>query len=370
MTNKSGGEALRVAIIGTGFGSRVQLPAFLGSSETNVVALCGRSDAKTKTVAAKFGVRAVYTDYEQMLVDVEPDLVSITVPPHLHHDITLAAIQAKAHVLCEKPMALNTSQAQYMLERAEKAKRIHVIDHEFRYLPARYYQRVLVDQGFIGEPVLLEATYMTSMRWDPNRQWNWWMDVTCGGGVWGALGSHFIDAFRWLSRRKVQAVTGALHTSPPFGKRPAAEGGEREVTSDDTATVTLEFEGGLRGVINLCAVAGGETQRLAIHGTEGALVVEDDLRLWGRRRDKPLELIDIPSEYEPPLWLPDENLLLGPFAKLAGLMVDAIRGRALVSPPTFADGLAVQRVLDAARLSSSEGRRVDIREIQPVSDDT
>ncbi len=354
-------DPLRVAVIGTGFGSRVQLPGFLGYAETNVVALCGAHEQKTKEVAAQYGVRAVYTDYEQMLIDVQPDLVSITTPPALHNPMAVAAIQAGAHVLCEKPLALNVTEVEEMLAEAQQAKCVHAVDHEFRYLPARYYQRVLVDQGYTGQPVLLEATFMAPMRWDPARPWNWWMDADQGGGITGALGSHFIDAFRWLSKREIRAVTAALHTTPPYGTRPLPDGaGSRAVTSDDQATLVLELDGGLRGVINLCAVAGGETQRLAIHGTEGALVVKDDMQLWGRRRGEPLALIDVPPEYEPPLWVPDENLLIGPFVKLVGLMVDQIRGRAIVSPPTFEDGLAVQRVLDAAYRSSRDGFRVEI----------
>lgn len=355
-------DPLRVAVIGTGFGARVQLPAFLGLAETSVVALCGAHEQKTKDIAAQYGVKAVYTDYEQMLVDVQPQLVSITVPPKLHNAMTLAALQSGAHVLCEKPMAMNAEEAQEMLDWAKKLDRVHSIDHEFRYLPARYYQRVLVDQGYIGEPVLLDAHILTASRWDPKRTWNWWMDVEQGGGVLGALGSHFIDAFRWLTGREVRAVTASLHTTPAYKQRPLPDGsGDRDVTSDDGASLILELDGGLRGVISLSVVAGGETQRIAIHGTEGALVVQDDQQLWGRRRGEPLGLITVPPEYEPPLWVPDENLLLGPFAKLAGLMVDRINGRSVVLPPTFEDGLAVQRVLDAAHRSSREGRRVDIQ---------
>jgi predicted dehydrogenase len=354
-------DPLRVAVIGTGFGARVQLPAFLGLAETSVVALCGAHEQKTKDIAAQYGVKAVYTDYEQMLVDVQPQLVSITVPPKLHNAMTLAALQSGAHVLCEKPMAMNAEEAQEMLDWAKKLDRVHSIDHEFRYLPARYYQRVLVDQGYIGEPVLLDAHILTASRWDPKRTWNWWMDVEQGGGVLGALGSHFIDAFRWLTGREVRAVTASLHTTPAYKRRPLPDGsGDRDVTSDDGASLILELDGGLRGVISLSVVAGGETQRIAIHGTEGALVVQDDQQLWGRRRGETLSLITVPPEYEPPLWVPDENLLLGPFAKLAGLMVDRINGRSVVLPPTFEDGLAVQRVLDAAHRSSREGRRVEL----------
>jgi predicted dehydrogenase len=360
MTSDLHHDPLRVAVIGTGFGARVQLPGFLAHPQTNVVALCGRSDEKTKDIAARHGVKAVYTDYEQMLVDVRPDIVSITTPPRWHNPMTVAALQVDAHVLCEKPLALNTAEVEEMLDEAEHRRRVHVVDHEFRYLPARYYQKVLVDQNYIGEPVLLEATFMSTSRWDPARAWNWWSSAEQGGGVTGAIGSHYIDAFRWLTGREVLAVTAALHTSPPFSARPDPGGGTRAVTTDDTATLVLELDGGLRGVINLCVVAAGETQRLAIHGTDGALVVEDDLRLWGRRRDEALTLVEIPSEYEPPLWVPDENLLLGPFVKLIGLMADAIHGQALIPPPTFFDGLAVQSVLDAAYQSSAEGRRIEM----------
>lgn len=354
-------DSLRVAVIGTGFGTRVQVPGFLGHADTNVVALCGASDAKTKQIAAEYGVRAVYTDYEQMLVDVLPDIVSIATPPRLHAPMTLAALQTGAHVLCEKPLALHAGEVEEMLAVARHFGRVHVVDHEFRYLPARYYQKVLVDQGFVGEPVLLEAVQMSPMRWDPARPWNWWMDEQQGGGMLGAIGSHFIDAFRWLSGREIRAVTATLHTTHQYQRRPMPDGsGLREVTSDDSGVLALELDGGLRAMLTISAVAGGEIQRLAVHGTEGALIVQDDLHLWGRRRGEAFQVIQIPPEYEPPMWVPDENLLLGPFAKLVGLMIDSINDRAIAAPPTFEDGLAIQRVLDAARQSSYEGRRIVI----------
>ena len=108
-------DPLRVAVIGTGFGGRVQLPALLGLAETNVVALCGAHEQKTRDIAAQYGVRAVYTDYEQMFIDVHPDLVSITTPPSLHNPMTVAAFQAGAHVLCEKPLAMNVTEVEEMI---------------------------------------------------------------------------------------------------------------------------------------------------------------------------------------------------------------------------------------------------------------
>lgn len=361
MGDQGEGGALRVALIGTGFGARVQLPGFMGLAETAVVALCGRSEEKTRRIADEFGVRAVYTDYRQMIEDVEPDIVCISTPPKYHCEMARAAFGAGAHVLCEKPLAMDAAEGVDMLDAATRSGRVHAVDFEFRYMPARYYQRVLVDQGYVGEPILLEATFMSAARWNPAHPWSWWSDAEMGGGILAAIGSHYVDAFHWLRGQQVRAVTATLSTSPRYAARPAPDGnGERAVTSDDGAVVSLEYESGLRGVINLSTIAAGEIRRLAVHGTEGALIVEDEQRLYGRRRGEAIHEIPVPPEYEPPLWLPGENMNLGPFARLVGLMVDAIRGEAVIDPPTFADGLAVQRVLDAAYQSSREGCRVDV----------
>lgn len=353
--------SLRVAVIGTGFGARVQLPGFMSLADVSLAALCGRRESKTKDIAARFGVKAVYTDYEQMLVDVQPDLVSITAPPHLHNAMAVAALQAGAHVICEKPLAMNVDEAQEMLDVARQHERVHVVDFEFRYLPARYYQRVLVDQGFVGEPLLLEGTLLAPWRWDRDRPWTWWSDKDQGGGVLNALGSHMIDAFRWLTGREVRAVTAVLHTPPAYRERKLDTRTKRAQTSDESAFLMLEMDGNLHGVITLSAVAAGESNRLAIHGTEGALVVRDHLELWSRTLDDDLHPIAVPGEYEPPVWIPDENLLLGPFAKLVGLTIDQIRGHGVVAPPTFEDGIAAQRVLDAAHRSAESGQRVEVQ---------
>jgi len=360
---ESRAHPLRVAVIGTGFGARVQIPGFLSMAEVTIVALCGRRESKTKATAAEFGVKAVYTDYEQMLVDVNPDLVSITSPPNLHNRMAVAAFQVGAHVLCEKPLAMNSAEVKEMIAVAEHYNRVNVVDFEFRYLPARYYQRVLVDYGYVGEPLLLEGTLHVPWRWDSHQPWTWWSDKDQGGGMLGAIGSHMIDAFRWLSGREVRAVTATLNTPTAFRERTLPDGSaKRPQTSDEQATLILEMDGGLHGVISLSAVAAGEVNRLAIHGTEGALVVDNHVQLWGRQRDGDLRLIPVPVEYEPLPWIPDENLLLGPFVKLAGLTVDQIHESALLPPPTFADGLAVQRVLDAAYRSASTGQRVVIEQ--------
>jgi predicted dehydrogenase len=348
-------DRVRVAIVGTGFGARVQAPGFRVHPEFELAAIVSASPERAAAAAQELGGLRAYTDYARMLSEVKPDLVSIVTPPGLHAPQTLAALDAGAHVLCEKPFALTAAEARQMLARATALKRVHVIDHEFRFLPARHYQKTLVDRGYVGAVRALEVTHFATGRADPQRAWNWWSDAAQGGGMLGAIGSHYIDTFRWLAGSEVAAVSAQLTTF--IAERPFA-GGRRAVTADDSCSLLLRMQNGVQGVINLSIVAAAPVMRLTVHGSGGALLVEDDLRLSGSHTDEPLRPIEIPAEFVPAGWR-DDRILVGPFALLAGRMLAAIRGGAPAAPD-FADGLRVQSVLDAARESARTGRTVEI----------
>lgn len=354
---------LRVAIIGTGFAERVQIPGFKFHPATTIVAICSRREERAKATAAKHGIPAYYTDYKKMIETEKPDLVSVVTPPHLHLEMTLCAFENGAHVLCEKPLALNTAEAEKMLAAAEKHQKVHVVNHEFRYLPARYYQKVLLDEGYIGKPLYLEGTQLSSGRLDPNIPWSWWSDAKAGGGMWGALGSHYLDTFRWWTGADVKEISCTLHT--PFETRPDSEGNPRAVTADEGANAMIEMTNGVKGIINLHSATAGDMRRLTIHGTEGALIVRDELHLYGRKKDeKEAQPIEIPQRYLPPAWQPEDILLLGGFVRLLDLTIEKILSRNLtdpnLQPANFSDGVAIQKALDAGRESHEKGQRIQL----------
>ena len=193
------GKMLRVGMIGTGFGLRTQLPALRAVGRVEVVALASGSAAKAKHVAVEQGIATGYGDYREMLAREHLDLVCIATPPYLHHEMVLAAAAAGVNIICEKPFALNADEARAMLAAVEKTGVTAAIDHEFRYLPARHYMKALVTQGYLGDVYIVEQHDLSgSLLGAGARPWDWWMQREKGGGLLGAIGSHFIDTIRWM----------------------------------------------------------------------------------------------------------------------------------------------------------------------------
>ena len=127
-------------------------------------------------------------------------------------------------------MAMNAAEARRMTDRAREAGVLALIDHELRFLPGRLKLREMLHRGDIGKVRHVQLTFRSDSRADVNRPWNWWSDKTQGGGALGAIGSHVIDAFRWLLSAEVSDVFANLATH--VRERRDDQGRLREVTTD------------------------------------------------------------------------------------------------------------------------------------------
>lgn len=340
--------ALRVGVIGTGFGTQVQIPAFQAHPRARVVAVSSGTPGKAAQAAARFDIPHAFDRWED-LVRADLDLVSITPQPVWHHRMALAAVAAGAHVLCEKPMAMDAREATEMLERAESRGVLHAIDHELRFNPNRRKIKILIDDGFIGRPRHALITVVGAGRNDPGAPWSWWSDAAQGGGILGAQGSHQVDLLRyWLG--EIAGVRGTVDTF--IRERPAA-GGTRAVTSEDFSSYTLRFVSGAIATVVLSVVAShGEGPRVEIWGEGGTLRLDAQERLWGARRGEQWrELTEREALTTPPGM--DYAPLWGlSFVRFADHLVTAILDRRPIAPAaTFVDGVAIQQVLDAVRRS-------------------
>src|SRR5215467_4304638 len=143
-------EKLRVAVAGTSFGGNVQIPVFKTHDRTQVVAVSSGRTERAESAARTYGIPAHYTDFETMLDKEKPDIVSIVTPPTFHFPMTMAALKRGIHVLCEKPFALDASEARRMKAAADQTAVVAMVDFEFRYIPARAYVVDLVREGFVG----------------------------------------------------------------------------------------------------------------------------------------------------------------------------------------------------------------------------
>jgi predicted dehydrogenase len=349
--------ATRIGIIGTGWGARVQVPVFrLAGLE--VTAIAGRNPEKSRRLAGEHSLRA-FEDWRSLLAAPDVDLVSIVTPPFEHLEMSVAALEAGKHVLSEKPTALNADQAARMLAAAAaRPVQLALIDHELRFLPSWLRAREIRPE--LGRIRYAEVRYASPGRADSSRPWNWWSDAASGGGIWGAAGSHFVDALRYLVG-EITAAQGLLHTF--ITERPWNDG-RRPVTSDDFAAIHLRLEGGALADLGLSVVAGkDEETTITLHGEKGALRLQGENldrseagREW--RREVQGENRELPgNSYGGPFG--SGTLHLGRALKAA---LEEGNTAALAPAATFADGLAQQRVLDAARRSSAaSGRWEDVR---------
>lgn len=339
---------LRVGVIGTGFGSQVQIPAFRAHPRVEVVAVASGTPGKARVAAERFEIPYAFDDHTE-LMNVDLDLVSITTPPHLHHPMTMSALLAKRHVICEKPMALSASEGVAMLREAERQKVVHVIDHELRFNPNRRRIKSLIEEGFVGRPRHALITIVGTGRSDPTRPWTWWSDAERGGGILGALGSHQIDLLRyWMG--EIEAAAGTVQTY--IRERPAPDGtGRKKVTSEDFTAFSLQFPSGAVGTVVISGVAANPVgPRLEVWGDDGTLLLDREERLWGAQRGRDLMEMTEPETTSPPPGM-DYTALWGlSFVRVVEHLVSAILDSKPVAPAaTFRDGLQVQRVMDAVR---------------------
>lgn len=346
-----------IGIVGTGWGARVQVPTFREAG-LGVVAIAGFRRNRTREVADELGVRG-HDHWQEVIESPQVDLVSIVTPPSEHREMALAALEVGKHVLLEKPTALNALEAEHLVAAARRLPgRVALIDHELRFLPSWRKARAAMHEQ-IGAIRYAEVRYASPARGDRNRAWNWWSDASRGGGIWGAVGSHFVDALRYFGL-EIEAAQALMRTT--IDRRPFGEG-TREVTSDDFATVQLHLTGGAVASLTFSAVSGGpdEASVLTIHGEEGAMrfVGEEVLLSRGRApfttfAGGPLE--DRPGN-SPGGAFGTGTLHLGRALRAA---LDEGRSDELAPAATFEDGLMQQRVLDGARKSAQEGRLVAI----------
>ena len=359
----------KIGIIGVGFGAQVHVPAFR-SEGWDVAAICSRDREKARKAAAEAGIEGVHSDAMELIGRADLDAVSIITPPSAHRALAVAALRAGKHVLCEKPFAMDAREGEEMLEAAEKSRRTAMVAHEFRHTPQRSYIRQLVRDGYLGAFRLCTIELFLDRYVTPKpRPLGWIARKADGGGLLGALGSHYIDGLRyWFG--EIVTASGRLETLRPdlVDER---TGAPARADSDDTFTMSLAFEnGGLATMIASFATTPTRGARIVVMGDEGTLIAEqpgpnplEDGVVVASRHGSPLQTLPTPSEHAPFKDPRDHRLMA-----FRLLVRDFTRGvEEGASPaPSFVDGLRCQRVLDAVRESSATGRTIALGRAAPA----
>jgi predicted dehydrogenase len=357
----------RVAVVGAGWWTDVfHLPGLRARPDVEVVALCSPREAAARALAEKHGIPAVFTDYAAMLAQTRPEVVVIVTPNHTHHPLALAAIQAGAHVICEKPLALNATQALEMWDAAEAAGRRHLTVFTYRAVPAAGHIKALIAQGYLGRPTQVNARYVDGTLADPARPLAWRLvKAQAGSGALGDVGSHIIDLLRWWLG-DFRRVVGQTAIFTPQRRWP--DGTPGTVDADDACLFLAELACGAQAIFQAGKVTPGRAnyQYIEVSGTEGTLVYETDLRsgdtftghVWGTRRGDQAGLAPLPMPSDLTAGLQTGDTMAATpvlYRRLTDSFFASLAGSPQPVSPSFADGWRAQQVIDAVLRSVDSG---------------
>ena len=348
---------LRIALLGQGFMGKAHSNAYVQAGHFFDLPyrirrrlLCGRDQASLTAMASRWGWEETCTDWRAAIERDDIDAVDISLPNHLHAPVAIAAAQAGKMILCEKPLAMNLAEAEAMREAARGVPTM--VWFNYRRVPAIAFARQLIDQGRIGTVFHYDAAYRQQWGADLSRAATWRMDpALAGSGVADDLLTHLLDTALYLN--------GPIEEGIALTKTFAAD---RKV--DDAFVAMVKFENGSVGTFEATRFGIGikNGNAFQIHGANGML-------RFNLERLNHLEFVDAtqPSTEQGPrdllvtdlkhpifgnFWRPGhiigyEHTFIAAVAEFLFAVSKNERFR-----PDFADGVEVQRVLDALQHSA------------------
>jgi predicted dehydrogenase len=280
-------------LIGSGFMGQAHADAFRRAAllypklaaRPVLAMLADRDEPTAKAAAERLGFPRWTGDWRKLIADPSIDVVDITSPNNLHHEMALAAIAAGKHVYCEKPLAVTVPQAEEMAAAAKKKRGLKtMVAFNNVKTPAAMYAKRLIDEGAIGKPTRFRGWFDQGFYSDPELPWSWRCSRSeAGSGALGDLGSHTISVAQYLMG-DIDSVVASEQTL--FKTRPLAGAGEgysakasatakrRKVENEDQVQALVRFRSGAAGVIEASRIAVGKVLGIQweVSGTEGTII--------------------------------------------------------------------------------------------------
>jgi predicted dehydrogenase len=375
------------AIIGTGFIGPVHVEA-LRRLGVEVVGVLGSGEAKSIQAAERMGIAGAYASLEALLGDERVDVVHVTSPNRFHFEQVSRALRAGKHVMCEKPLAMNSQQSAALVELARESGLAAGVNYNIRFYPLCLEARDLVERGDLGAVYSVCGSYVQDWLFYSS-DYNWRVLADQGGESRAVadIGTHWLDLVTAITGSEVEAVCADLSTVHPVRQRPRGEvetfkGKEAavadteptEIATEDYGCVMLRFRSGARGCLWVSQVTAGRKNclRFEIAGSKRALAwcSEQPNELWIGHRDRANEslirdpalvseqagrYVDYPGGHNE--GFPDT------FKQCFRAFYDAIAAGDWDSRsafPTFADGHREIVLCEAILASHREGRWIEL----------
>jgi predicted dehydrogenase len=327
-------DKLRFGVLGcAAIAVQKVIPAIQRSARCEVAAIASRDPGRAAATATRLGIERSHGSYDDLLADPTVEAVYIPLPNHLHAEWTLRAAAAGKHVLCEKPLALGTTEATEMIEGCRRAGVTLMEAFMYRVHPMWARVHDLVTAGSIGELQVIQA-FFSYRNLDPDNIRN---IASYGGGALMDIGCYPINVARWMFGGEPSSVVGAVRIDPTFG-------------TDVLSSAVLDFDG--RQAVFTCSTQIEPDQRVHLVGTEGRLLVEIPFNI---PPDRPTRIIRAAGG-DPPV-APGIEVITVPAADPYTVQADgfaaAIRDGAPVPIPPE-DAIGNLAVIEAVLRSSSQ----------------
>lgn len=263
---------INAAVIGTGFIGNVHVQA-LRRTGVGVKGVMGSSPERSREKAAEISVEKAYASLEDLLADDSIDVVHVTSPNHAHYSQVKAILGAGKHVICEKPLALNSSQSSELVELARAAKKVCAVCYNIRFYPLNQHARGMVQSGELGDIRFVTGHYHQDWL-AKDTDWNWRLLANQGGALRsvGDIGTHWFDLTSFIIGLKAHSVMAELSTFLPERKKPIGSietfsnaNGVREtvkIDTDDASMIMIRYEGGARGLFSTSQINIGRKNAL------------------------------------------------------------------------------------------------------------
>ncbi|MEM7335082.1 MAG: Gfo/Idh/MocA family oxidoreductase [Chloroflexota bacterium] len=364
-------KKVRVGVVNTGWwADAMYLPALTAHESVAVTAVCGRNPQKAKAFSQSWSIPNFFADYRAMLNSGLCDAVIVASTTDTHYEITMAALEKGLHVLCEKPLARSVQEAEEMTAFANAEGLKTMVPFTYRYMPHNRFMKQLIEDGFIGQPYHLNIRYYHDFGRNEGYGWGWDSDLVGAGDV-ANLGSHPIYLALWYFG-DVETVTAELNQTISRGE--TTPSGAPMKPADDNGVLTLRFKNGAMGTIHYSSLSYETTSAFKqqhyyeFQGSKGTLYHKnnwyDVQETIGATEGEALRPLNPPDDIWGAANIPNNvhesyKVVFRQDKLMVGEFIDAILNDTAVTP-SFADGLAVQKIIEAAISSSDQGRRIKI----------
>ena len=299
------------AVIGVGFVGRAHVDAIhrLGIP---IAGILSSNKERGEESRKALGLPRAYASLDELVADSSVTAVHICTPNHVHFEQSSKLLRAGKHVLCEKPLAMDSRESAMLVQIAKESKRVGGVAYNLRYYPLCQEARSMIQRGEIGTPHTAHGSFLQDWLLFPT-DWNWRLEENLGGELRAVsdIGTHAMDLLMFLTGKKITEVCADLGTMiavrrkprgrvETFKKAEASAYDEMPMSTDDYATMLLHFQEGMRGVVTVSQVSAGHKAKLGfgIDGSKGSLWwnAENPNEMWiGRREMANGSLIKDPS---------------------------------------------------------------------------